>query len=164
MLCRSSRAGDHDCRGRSDFKGSRSIDTWHKVLSDYSILRCPDCLFRCKAQSASCVMTANVKLGDRLSILRAGDRFRKWNSLDDRRVCSVCERKFKARQVEIRPFPGGRYKLYCPTLGCPSEPYQWLYSRASVVSEIAEPDWRRVGKEPTHRPTKSTPHARCHRV
>ena len=45
-------------------------------------------------------MTTNVKL-DELSILRAGDRFRKWNSLDDRRVCSVCERKFKGKQIEI---------------------------------------------------------------
>ena len=63
------------------------------------------------------VMNAHVKLDDRLSILREGDRFRKWNSLDDQRVCSVCERKFKGRQVEIRRFPGGRYKMYCPTLG-----------------------------------------------
>src|SRR5439155_27023833 len=109
-------------------------------------------------------MTTNVKLDDRLSILRAGDRVRKWNSLDDRRVCSVCERKFKGKQIEIRRFRGGRYKLYCPTLGCPSGPHQWLYSRAPVVSEIAEPDWWRVGKEPTHRLTASTPHARGHRV
>ena len=56
------------------------------------------------------MMTAHFKLDDRLSILRAGDRFRKWNSLDDQRVCSVCERKFKGRQVEIRRFRGGRYK------------------------------------------------------
>ena len=164
MLCRSSRAGDHDCRGRSDFKGSRSIDTWHKVLSDYSILRCPDCLFRCKAQSPSCVMTANVKLNDRLSILRAGDRFRKWNSLDDQRVCSVCERKFKARQVEIRRFPRGSYKLYCPTLGCPSGPHQWIYPRAPVVSEITEPRWSRVGKQSGRRKMESTLEAHGHRV
>ena len=57
------------------------------------------------------MMTAHVKLDDRLSILREGDRFRKWNSLDDQRVCSVCERKFKGRQIEIRRFPRGGYKM-----------------------------------------------------
>jgi hypothetical protein len=85
-------------------------------------------------------MIAHVKLDDRLSILRTGDRLRKWNSLDDQRVCSVCERKFKGRQIEIRRFPGGRYKLHCPTLGCPSGAHQWLYPRALDLSKIAEPD------------------------
>jgi hypothetical protein len=47
-------------------------------------------------------MIVHVNLDDRLSILRTGDRFRIWNSLDDQRVCNVCERKFKGRQVEIR--------------------------------------------------------------
>jgi hypothetical protein len=92
-------------------------------------------------------MTANVKLDDRLLILRAGDRFRKWNSLDDQRVCNVCERKFKGRQVEIRRFPGGRYKLYCPILGCPSGPHQWLSPQARVVSNIAEPNWWPADKQ-----------------
>jgi hypothetical protein len=109
-------------------------------------------------------MTANIKLEDRLSILRAADRFRKWNSLDDQRVCSVCERKFKGRQIEIRRFPGGRYKLFCPTLGCPSGPYQWLYPRASVVSKIAEPDWWRTGTQLARSPAESTPWEGGHRV
>jgi hypothetical protein len=100
-------------------------------------------------------MTANVKLVDRLSLLRVGDRFRKWNSLDDQRVCGVCERKFKGRQIEIRRLPGGRHKLYCPTLGCVSGPQQWLYSQASV-SEISEPDWCHVGEQAMHLPAEPT--------
>ena len=138
-------------------------DTSCKVLSDHSIILPPDCLFPCKAQSSFCVMTANVKLDDRLSLLCTGDRFRRWNSLDDQRVCSVCERKFKGRQIEIRRLPGGRYKLYCPTLGCASGPHQWLYSRGSV-SEIDEPDWWHVGEQATHHPAEPTPQARCHRL
>ena len=108
-------------------------------------------------------MTANVKLDDRLLLLRVGDRFRRWNSLDDQRVCSVCERKFKGRQIEIRRLPGGRYKLCCPTLGCASGPHQWLYSRASV-SEIPERDWCYVGEQATHPPTEPTSQARCHQL
>jgi hypothetical protein len=109
-------------------------------------------------------MIAHVTSDDRLSILRTGDRLRKWNSLDDQRICSVCERKFKGRQVEIRRFPSGRYKLYCPTLGCPSLPHQWIYSQAAGVTELAEPDWWHVGKQPMQHPEESTPQARAHRV
>jgi hypothetical protein len=110
------------------------------------------------------MMTAHVKLDDRLSILRTGDRFRKWNSLDDQRVCSVCERKFKGRQVEIRRFAGGRYKMYCPTLGCPSPPNQWFYPQTLVVSEIGEPGCWRAGKQPAHRQVRSTLQPGCYRV
>jgi hypothetical protein len=109
-------------------------------------------------------MIAHVTLDDRLSILRAGDRFRRWNSLDDQRICGVCERKFKGRQVEIRHFTGGRYTLHCPTLGCTSAPDQWLYPRAAVVSEMGEPDWWRAGKQAARRAAESMPQARRHRV
>ena len=110
------------------------------------------------------MMTAHVKLDDRLSILRTGDRFRKWNSLDDQRVCNVCERKFKGRQVEIRRFAGGRYKMYCPTLGCPSRPNQWFYPQTLVVSEIGEPGYWRAAKQPAHRQVRSRLQPRSYRV
>jgi hypothetical protein len=109
------------------------------------------------------MMTAHVKLDDRLSILRERDRFRKWESLDDQRVCNVCERKFKGRQIEIRRFPGGRCKLYCPTLGCPSGPHQWVYPQTPVVSEMAKHVWP-AGKQPAHRQVESALQARGHRV
>ena len=48
-------------------------------------------------------MIAHLKLDDRLSILRAGDPLRSWNSLDDQRICVVCGRKFKGRQVDMCP-------------------------------------------------------------
>jgi hypothetical protein len=105
-------------------------------------------------------MIAHVKLDDRLSILRVGDRFRKWNSLDDQRVCSVCERKFKGRQIEIQRFSAGKYTLHCPTLGCRSAPHQWLYPRALAVSKLAEPNWWRAGERPTSGPEESIPQAR----
>src|SRR5438132_13904360 len=110
------------------------------------------------------IMIAHVTLDDRLSILRAGDRFRKWKSLDDQRVCSLCERKFKGRQIEIQRLPGGRYKVHCPTLGCISAPHQWLYPRALVGSMITEPDWWRTGKQAARCAAKSMPGARGDRV
>src|SRR5215831_5045457 len=77
-------------------------------------------------------MIAHINLDDRLSILCVGDSFRSWNSLDDQRVCVLCGRKFKGRQVDIRRLPGGKFKLCCPTLGCTSHPHQWRYTTTPV--------------------------------
>jgi hypothetical protein len=147
----------------SDTAFGASSKELRRILSDHTIIQCPDCLFRCDAQSAFCMMTAHVNLDDRLSILRERDRFRKWESLDDQRVCNVCERKFKGRQIEIRRFPGGRCKLYCPTLGCSSGPHQWVYPQTPVVSEMAKHVWP-AGKQPAHRQVESALQARGHRV
>src|SRR5262249_60785171 len=87
-------------------------------------------------------MIAHLNLDDRLSILRAGDSFRSWNSLDDQRVCVLCERKFKGRQIDIRRLPGGKFRLCCPTLGCPSTPHQWRYATTSVASDPVKKHWR----------------------
>src|SRR5258706_360242 len=83
-------------------------------------------------------MIAHINLDDRLSILRVGDPSRSWNSLDDRRLCVLCGRKFKGRQVDIRRLPRGKLKLCCPTLGCLSTPQQWHYARPAVPSDRVE--------------------------
>jgi hypothetical protein len=64
---------------------------------------------------------------ERLQILRKADRFRRWNSLDDERVCVVCERIFSGRQIEIIRDQRGRQLLKCPTDGCPSFVAHWFY-------------------------------------
>jgi len=89
-------------------------------------------------------MIAHLNLDDRFSILRAGDAFGSWNSLDDQRVCVLCGRKFKGRQVDIRRLPGGKFRLCCPTLGCPSTPHQWRYATPPVASHPGKKHWRRV--------------------
>ena len=89
-------------------------------------------------------MIPHLSLDDRLSLLRVGDAFSSWNSLDDQRVCLLCGRKFKGRQVDIRRLPGGKFKLCCPTLGCPSKPHQWLYATLPVASHSDKKHGRRV--------------------
>ena len=89
-------------------------------------------------------MSAYLNLDDRLPLLRVGDAFRSWNSLDDQRVCVLCERKFKGRQVDIRRLPGGKFRLYCPTLGCPSTPHQWGYATPCVTFRPDKKYGRRV--------------------
>jgi hypothetical protein len=73
----------------------------------------------------------------RLRILRQADQLRKWKSLDDERVCVVCERIFKGHQVEIRRDQHGRYLLQCPTEGCPSFAAHWFYAGSAAHAAAA---------------------------
>jgi len=81
---------------------------------------------------------------ERLALLRAADQLRHWSSLDDNRVCILCERKFNGRQVGISRGRGGRVRLHCPTEGCNAGPSQWVYPGNPFVSEAAYADWQRA--------------------
>jgi hypothetical protein len=72
-------------------------------------------------------MQKHLKPEQRLDILRKGDGLRKWYSLDDERVCVMCERIFNGRQIEIVRDQRGRFLLKCPTPGCPSFAAHWFY-------------------------------------
>jgi hypothetical protein len=89
-------------------------------------------------------MIAHLKHDDRLSVLRAEDRFRSWRSVDDERLCVVCKRKFSGRQVEIRRLGNRKYELRCPTDGCNSVPHLWVYPETPLVAYVLELDWDRV--------------------
>jgi hypothetical protein len=70
----------------------------------------------------------------KLAILQAGDPRRKWYSLDDARICVLCDRAITGRQIEIVSDSAGGYSLRCPTPGCPSLPSDWFY-RGNACSE-----------------------------
>ncbi len=80
-------------------------------------------------------MGARLNLDERLSVLRNADTNRKWHSLDDERVCVICERVFTGRQIDIRRNRRGYFFLRCPTEGCLSDIRHWLYH--PVVREQA---------------------------
>jgi hypothetical protein len=91
----------------------------------------------------------HIKADERLSILRAADQFRSWDSVDDRRFCIVCDRKFNGRQISITRRRHGGYDLHCPTAHCKSLPHQWVYPGNPLTSESAYADWwRALGGEP----------------
>ena len=70
-------------------------------------------------------MEKRLNSQDRLDILRKVDNYRRWYSLDDKRVCAVCEKIISGRQIEIRGGPQD-YSLHCPTPGCPSNFSHWF--------------------------------------
>src|SRR5215472_3372986 len=108
-------------------------------------------------------MMAHINLDDRLSILRIGDPFRAWNSLDDQRVCVLCGRKFKGRQVDVRRLPGDKVKVCCPTLGCPSSPDQWHYPTPAVRSDPVQKHCRYgLPNKRQHAPESTLRMRACH--
>src|SRR4051794_26492222 len=70
---------------------------------------------------------------ERLNILQTVDNLRRWYSLDDKRLCAICDRVIDGHQVEIR---GERdhYTLHCPTNDCPSNFSHWFLYHAPAVA------------------------------
>lgn len=82
-------------------------------------------------------MASPVRLdpADRLILLRRLDRFRKWQSLDDRRFCRCCHKLISGRQIEVIDVTAPEaWRLACPTTHCPSNLEDWVYP-----NEIAQP-------------------------
>jgi hypothetical protein len=94
----------------------------------------------------------HIALDERLSILRSTDHFRSWNSLDDKRVCVLCEKTFNGRQVQIKRSRSGCLQICCPTEGCTGGPNQWVYPGNPLLSDTAYQDWwRALGEHDQHR-------------
>ena len=55
------------------------------------------------------------------------DLRRKWHSLNDRRVCVLCDRTITGQQIKVKREPNGTFSLHCPTDGCPATPRDWFY-------------------------------------
>jgi hypothetical protein len=72
-------------------------------------------------------MNNHVGLDDKLAVLQASDAHRKWYSLDDRRVCILCEKLINGRMIDIWQDHDGTYRLHCPTPGCSGTTRDWFY-------------------------------------
>lgn len=86
----------------------------------------------------------NLSSEDKLDALRKADPASRWQSLDDHRVCILCEKDFSGRQVDASISGSGRVRLRCPSEGCTSTPSQWVRPGNPLVSEQAWEDWARV--------------------
>jgi len=85
--------------------------------------------------------TSHIYPEDRLDLLRAADPSRKWRSLDDRRICVLCDRVISGRQVMITRDANGAVKVACPTSDCAGSPREWVYPGNPLVSDKAWADW-----------------------
>ena len=78
---------------------------------------------------------------EKLALLQTTDSRRKWYSLDDQRVCVLCDRTITGRQIEVISNAAGAYSLRCPTEGCPALPSDWFY-HGSAYSGHRDPSGR----------------------
>ncbi|MFL6590874.1 MAG: hypothetical protein ACJ8M4_11965 [Chthoniobacterales bacterium] len=69
----------------------------------------------------------HVPFADRLYLLRTIDTWRRWQSLDDERVCLLCQRRFAGRHLDFVRNDSGGVELRCPTADCAATPHEWVY-------------------------------------
>ena len=92
---------------------------------------------RPRARAFREAMQKHLNPEDRLDILRACDSRRKWSSLDERRICTRCNKFITGRQIEIRRDQRGRFLLHCPTPHCVSTVEDWFYLGNAASRENA---------------------------
>ena len=64
---------------------------------------------------------------DKLDVLRRLDQFRRWDSLDDKRLCLECGKIISGRQIEVvgGTRAMGPLRLQCPTEDCNAIAMDW---------------------------------------
>jgi hypothetical protein len=108
----------------------------HRIFFDNGFMAFTDC--GGGRVSVQLSMQKQLTSEDRLQLLRAADESRKWMSLDDERICSVCNKLLTGRQVDVRRDQRGRFLLHCPTESCSSSPEDWRYSSGTIRAHVAE--------------------------
>jgi|GEM_PF-4687534 len=88
-------------------------------------------------------MNRHVALEDKLAVLQESDSPRNWSSLDDRRLCVLCDRVITGRMIDIWQDARGNYHLHCPTPSCPATPRDWFYH--GPVKAQRRKIWRQPG-------------------
>lgn len=87
-------------------------------------------------------MNSHLLPEEKLALLQTADPRRKWHSLDDERVCVLCDRTITGRQIEVVRDSSGAFSLRCPTEGCASLPSDWFY-HGNACSSQKRPEQRR---------------------
>jgi len=87
-----------------------------------------DIQFDCEARNESMKSMRNKRLSldEKLIALRETSSHGKWNSLDDQRVCAVCDRLITGRMIDAWRDVQGCFHLHCPTMGCAGTPHDWF--------------------------------------
>ncbi|HEY3602046.1 MAG TPA: hypothetical protein VGK72_08830 [Chthoniobacterales bacterium] len=95
----------------------------------------------------------NLSPVKKLKALREADIFHHWDSLDEERYCRRCGEMFTGREIKVfRGWRDGpRYRLECPTEGCPAVPIEW------IATEEAQP-----GQAPGRRASGAGSKGRSH--
>jgi len=124
----SDRSARHDCQ--------LGINTF----TDGTIGTSPDCA-KSSAAHLSHVLDCLIDISDeqKMRILRRHDKFRQWQSLDEKRYCLHCGEIITGRQIRVIKNGDGAVtnRLACPTGGCDSTPIEWVEPTEDVLVKMA---------------------------
>lgn len=81
-------------------------------------------------------MTEELSPEERLRILRLTDLKRRWYTVEDKRLCLICERVISGGEIRISGGPAN-YRLSCPTPDCPGTFSHWFLYRPSAPPPAA---------------------------
>jgi hypothetical protein len=88
-----------------------------------------------------------MRADEKLTVLQKCDGFRKWYSMDDARICVLCDRFITGRQIRITRDRRGGHALHCPTSGCRSTPREWMYAGNSLLARGGDLGlWEKIKK------------------
>ena len=76
---------------------------------------------------------------DKYVLLQRLDRYRKWNSLNDKRYCLACGQVIDGREILVVGGTRGTgpLRLICPTRGCHSIPMDWVVPTGEVLARMS---------------------------
>ncbi len=76
---------------------------------------------------------------DKLEMLRRLDRFRKWQSLDEKRYCLACGRIIDGHSIQVvgGTRGSGPLRLICPTERCHSIAMDWVLPTDQMLGRLA---------------------------
>jgi hypothetical protein len=103
-------------------------------------------------------LLASIELSgaEKLEILQRLDRYRKWQSLDEKRYCLACGHIIEGHDVLVVGGTRGTrpLRLICPTQNCHSIPMDWVIPTDEVLARMS------MLEEEEPLPRKVTPRSR----
>ena len=80
-----------------------------------------------------------ISAPEKLEVLQRLDRYRKWQSLEDKRYCLACGRVIEGRDILVVGGTRGTgpLRLVCPTQGCHSIPMDWVIPTDQVLERMS---------------------------
>src|SRR6266851_7697587 len=93
---------------------------------------------------------------EKLEILRQLDRYRKWQSLEEKRYCLACGQVIEGREILVVGGTRGTgpLRLVCPSRGCHSIPMDWVIPNDQVLARMS------MLEDEETAPAKTVVHAR----
>ena len=76
---------------------------------------------------------------EKFEILRRLDRYRKWQSLEEKRYCLACGQIIEGRDILVVGGTRGTgpLRLICPTRNCHSIPMDWVIPSDEVLTRMS---------------------------